>query len=172
MEGYLRALRTDDLEIIREWRNHLEIKKFMFSQQEIDKDEHIEWFEASKYSALRTLYLYEEAGQPIGFLQIQKLSEEGGVYEWGFYIDPFAVRGAGTRMAQQALKKIFTELAGVKVIGEVLAFNKSSRHLHQKLGFVLEGVLREQHLLKGQYYDIHCFGMLKKEWEASLPTVL
>jgi RimJ/RimL family protein N-acetyltransferase len=53
---------------------------------------------------------------------------------------------------------------GKKLFGEVLAFNKPSIKLHQKLGFSQEGVLREHYFLNDEYHDVYCFGMLKSEW--------
>ncbi|MCF6251012.1 MAG: UDP-4-amino-4,6-dideoxy-N-acetyl-beta-L-altrosamine N-acetyltransferase [Methylococcaceae bacterium] len=164
MNTCLRDIKLADLSIIRSWRNHTEINRYMFSQHEINQEEHLAWFEMSQQNTLRTLNVYEENGDIKGFLQLQKKSQESNVYEWGFYICPEAIRGIGTKMAKLALKKIFIDMRGSKVFGEVLAFNLPSIKLHQKLGFYQEGLLRQHHYLNDQYYDVHCFGLLKSEW--------
>lgn len=164
MNGLLRKTRLADLSIIRNWRNHLDINKYMFSQHKINQEEHLSWFEESELNELRSLNVYEETGEIKGFLQLQKKSQESDVYEWGFYISPKAIRGTGTKLAQLALKKVFSELKGEKVFGEVLEFNSPSINLHKKLGFQQEGVLRQQHFLSNKYRDIYCFGLLKSEW--------
>ncbi len=165
MSGVLRGVELTDLPSIRNWRNHPDINHYMFSQHEITEDEHYAWFEASHISLLRTLSVYEENGEIKGFLQLQKKSQESDVYEWGFYISPDAVRGTGTKMARLALNKIFIEMSGAKAYAEVLSFNIPSIKLHQKLGFYQEGLLRQHHFLNKQYNDVHCFGLLKSEWQ-------
>lgn len=165
MDCHLRAIELKDLSVIRQWRNHSKINRFMFFQHKILENEHKKWFEASRENPLKLLYVYEENRVLTGFLQLQKKSMECQVYEWGFYIDPSALRGTGSRMAKIALYKIFNELGGDKVFGEVLSFNYPPIKLHQKLGFSQEGLLRKHHFLNQQYYDVRCFGMLRIEWE-------
>lgn len=172
MKACLRALQIEDLAQVRQWRNHPEINRFMFSQHEIQAEEHQKWFEASQTNLLRALYVYEEDGLIKGFVQLQKKSQDSAVFEWGFYIDPQAKKGTGTKMAYLTLKKVFTELAGDKVFGEVLSYNYPSIKFHQKLGFLQEGLLRNQHLLNGQYYDVHCFGLLKDEWQTQSEKII
>jgi RimJ/RimL family protein N-acetyltransferase len=138
----------------------------MFSQHEINEEEHLAWYENHKANPLKVLNVYEDAGEIKGFLQLQKESPENNVFEWGFYISPEAIQGTGTKMAQLALNKVFIEMQGVKVFGEVLAFNLPSIKLHKRLGFNQEGFLRQHHFLNGQYYDVNCFGLLKSEWIA------
>jgi UDP-4-amino-4,6-dideoxy-N-acetyl-beta-L-altrosamine N-acetyltransferase len=167
MSGFLRKLQHDDLSLIRQWRNHPEINKFMFSQHEITQQEHQAWFESSQQNALRHLFVFEEQDERKGFLQLQQKSAESNVFEWGFYICPDAVRGTGSRMAKLAIDLAFLELNAIKLYGEALGFNQPSIRLHQKLGFVEEGLLRKQHFLNNQYHDVHCFGMLKAEWQPS-----
>lgn len=173
MMARLREVELNDLSMIRNWRNHSEINRFMFSQETIKDSEHRNWFELSQINPLRSLYVYEENELASGFLQLQKKSLDSDVYEWGFYTDPQSKRGAGTRMTVFALNKVFTDLGAHKVFGKVLAFNQPSIQLHQKLGFVQEGVLREHHFLNDQYHDVHCFGLLKTDWNAvSIQSVL
>jgi len=164
MTGFLRDMELGDLTTLREWRNNPEINRFMFSQHEIMQEEHQNWFKRSQNNPLIHLNMYIENYDIKGFMQLHNKSSEDKVYEWGFYISPKAVRGTGTKMAKLALKKVFEEMNGKKIFGEVLAFNKPSIKLHQKLGFSQEGPLREHHFLNGEYHDVYCFGMLKSEW--------
>ena len=165
MSELLRALSQADLPVVRALRNDPDINRFMFSQHEILESEHLAWYEASQKNPLRHLFAYEEHGEMQGFLQLQQKAADSQVYEWGFYIRPQAQRGTGSRMAKSAMLTVFTKLKASKLYGEVLAFNTPSLRLHEKLGFTEEGVLRQQHFLNNQYHDVHCFGMLKQEWQ-------
>jgi len=167
MSELIRELSIDDLPSIREWRNSPEINKYMFSQHEITQQEHLAWFEATQQNELRHLFAFEENNELKGFLQLQQKSSECQVFEWGFYISPQAVKGTGTRMSILAMSLAFSQLGAVKLYAEVLGFNQASIRLHQKLGFIEEGLLRKQHFLNSQYHDVYCFGMLKEEWQQS-----
>jgi len=163
MADLLRDVQRADLAIIRGWRNHPDINRFMFTQHEVTTSEHLSWFESSISNKLRSLFVYEIDGSIQGFLQLEKKSKESGVYDWGFYINPDAKRGLGTKMARLAFDKLFIEMGAVKLFAEVLSFNEPSIRFHNKLGFKQEGILRRQHFLKGQYHDVYCFGLVKSD---------
>ena len=160
----LRNLTANDLATIRQWRNHPEINRYMFAQHKISEQEHLLWFEAVLQDPLKYLMVYEEEGDTKGFIQLEKKSDLSNVYEWGFYAAPEAVAGTGSRMTKAVLHKAFSEMGAIKIFAEVLGFNHPSIKLHRKLGFVQEGVLRRQHSIMGEYYDVYCFGLLKPEW--------
>lgn len=52
-----------------------------------------------------------------------------------------------------------------KLSCEVLAFNTNVIKLHQKFGFKIEGVFREQHKIDDNFVDICRMGMLFCEWQ-------
>ncbi|HIF88532.1 MAG TPA: UDP-4-amino-4,6-dideoxy-N-acetyl-beta-L-altrosamine N-acetyltransferase [Candidatus Thioglobus sp.] len=171
MSEFLRKIELSDLPTIRDWRNHQAINRYMFTQHEVTKKEHLAWFEASRENKLCSLFVYESESGIQGFLQLEKKSKESCVYEWGFYISPEAARGLGTKMAKLAFNKVFVDLSGSKLFGEVLSFNLPSIRFHQKLGFYQEGLLRQHHLVNGQYHDVYCFGLLESEWLEKLNKV-
>jgi len=63
-----------------------------------------------------------------------------------------------------ALRYVFDDLKLNKLCGEVLSSNGKSIRLHQRLGFSIEGVLREHHRVDGKFEDVHLFGLLRDEW--------
>ncbi|MBN3522541.1 GNAT family N-acetyltransferase [Paenibacillus apiarius] len=42
-----------------------------------------------------------------------------------------------------------------------------SAGLLQKFYFVREGVIRDKHLYRGQFYDHDCYSLLRREWTGS-----
>ncbi|NQD81620.1 GNAT family N-acetyltransferase, partial [Pseudomonas sp. CrR14] len=85
---------------------------------------------------------------------------------WGFYLAPGAPRGTGQQLGEAALAFAFDSLGLHKVCGQALAFNERSIRFHEKLGFVQEGALREQHYDGATYHTIIHFGLLRYEWQA------
>jgi len=56
------------------------------------------------------------------------------------------------------------ELSYQKVNTTVYSFNNPSMLLHEKLGFMKEGQLRNIIFTKGSYYDGICYGMTREEF--------
>ncbi len=158
-----RPITNKDLPLLLTWRNHPDIRKFMYTQHEITLSEHQNWFDKVSRDPTRQLLLYYDYYNPVGFCQFTINKHRA---EWGFYLSPEATTGAGTRLGKAALNYAFDELQLHKVSGEALDFNLPSVKFHRKLGFVDEGCLRDHAEIDGKYYDIYCFGLLKTEWHS------
>lgn len=130
----IRKLRASDLPLILKWRNHPSIRQHMFTQHEIQPEEHAQWYAISSQDTSKELCLVEEKGSPIGYVQFSDVVA-GGSSLWGFYANPDAPKGTGTKLAQTALSYAFTKLKLYKVCGEVLETNHASQVFHEKLGF-------------------------------------
>ena len=72
--------------------------------------------------------------------------------------------GYGYEAMLAAMKFGFQKMNLHRIEAEVIAFNKPSIKLVEKLGFVLEGTLREAKYSDGKYYDIYRYGILKNEF--------
>lgn len=159
----VRQMNEGDLEQILTWRNHPEVRRFMYTQHDISPEEHARWFARASQDPERHLLVFEINTTPLGFINIFQIAS-GGIADWGFYLAPNAPKGTGRVLAQAALRYAF-EAAGInKLCGQALAFNESSIRFHLNLGFQREGVLRQQHFDGQQYHDVVCFGMLAREW--------
>lgn len=161
----VRPMTEADLEAVLAWRNHPEVRRWMFSQQEIALDSHRQWFERARQDKARHLLVFELGGEPRGFVNIGVLAG-GQVADWGFYASPDAPKGTGRLLGQSALRYAFETAALHKVCGQVLAFNERSLRFHQSLGFQLEGTLRDQHFDGTRHHDVMCFGLLRHEWQS------
>lgn len=68
----------------------------------------------------------------------------------------------------EALKAVlaygFLEMGLHRIEASPLAGNIRSQNLLSKLGFRLEGTLRERHFFQGRFLDQMYFGLLKEEW--------
>lgn len=163
-QKHLRTMGRHDLGIVLHWRNHPEIREFMFTQHEISQDEHRSWFQKASISPDIKLLMFEIDSMPLGFLTFTK-KVQSSVADWGFYVSPDAPKGTGTQLGHAGLEYGFTELHLHKICGQALSHNLNSIRFHKKLGFVQEGLLRDQYSDGRQYYDILHFGILQSEWE-------
>jgi len=157
-------MKPEDLEQVLAWRNHPDVRRFMYTQHEISLDEHLRWFERASVDASRHLLIFEREGEALGFISLHEIAA-GGIADWGFYAAPDAPKGTGRQLGEHSLAYAFDHLAMHKVCGQALAFNERSIQFHQKLGFRQEGLLREQHFGCDRYHDVVCFGLLASEWK-------
>jgi UDP-4-amino-4,6-dideoxy-N-acetyl-beta-L-altrosamine N-acetyltransferase len=159
----IRNMTFSDLKMVLAWRNHPEVRRYMFTQDEIKLDDHKKWYESTLGNSNKHLLVYEIENTPQGFVSFS-VTNDSKVADWGFYASPGAFKGIGTLLGKAALDYAFREIGLRKVCGQVLAFNQRSTGLHNKLGFEKEGVLREQHLVAGEYHSVFLFGLLASEW--------
>ncbi|HEX6592500.1 MAG TPA: UDP-4-amino-4,6-dideoxy-N-acetyl-beta-L-altrosamine N-acetyltransferase [Moraxellaceae bacterium] len=161
--GSLRPLRQEDLELILAWRNHDDVRQYMYNRHLISAAEHSRWFAQCQSQPGRHLLLYEEAGQPQGFVNFAP-TRFAGVVEWGFYAAVGAAAGTGRRLGQAAMNHAFLQLGLHKVCAEALDSNARSLRLHEALGFQREGLLREHYHDGSRYHSIICLGLLSQDW--------
>lgn len=159
----VRPMCAADLEVVLAWRNHPDIRCYMYTQHEISLVEHTCWFEQASQDSNRHLLVYESDDAPLGFINIHQVAG-GGVADWGFYAAPNAPKGVGRQLGQAALAYAFTTLGLHKLCGQALVYNERSIRFHQNLGFQQEGILRQQHFDGQRYHDVVCFGLLAHEW--------
>jgi UDP-4-amino-4,6-dideoxy-N-acetyl-beta-L-altrosamine N-acetyltransferase len=151
-----------DLERVLAWRNHPDVRRYMFTQHEITLDEHRLWFERTLQDPKKHLLIFEVNQQPQGFVNFNETGN-GGIADWGFYVAPDAPRGSGQQLGCAALSHAFTQLNLHKVCGQALAYNERSIQFHHSLGFQQEGTLRDQHFDGQRYHHVICFGHLSHE---------
>ncbi|OOF45500.1 UDP-4-amino-4,6-dideoxy-N-acetyl-beta-L-altrosamine N-acetyltransferase [Rodentibacter trehalosifermentans] len=162
----LRELSNTDLEEILAIRNHDEIRKYMFNTQLISLEQHKEWFQRYLQDNSKiTLLGVDEQANIIGVLNINFLTSDRKIVDWGFYVKPNSPKGSGTKLLILGLEKIFNEYQSRKVFGQSIGFNDKSIQIHKKLGFKQEGILREHYHRDGKFYDIYEFGLLNTEYQ-------
>lgn len=160
----IRKVIESDLPMVLAWRNHADVRRYMFTQHEIGLNEHRDWFAKASQDPSRCLLIVEDAKQAIGYVQFSKI-EDSGISDWGFYVRPDSPKGTGRKLGTMALNHAFGPLKLHKVCGQAIGGNRASINFHQRLGFALEGVLRDQQRINGSYHSLHCFGLLSSEWQ-------
>jgi UDP-4-amino-4,6-dideoxy-N-acetyl-beta-L-altrosamine N-acetyltransferase len=162
-DNYVRKMVEADLELVLSWRNHPDVRKYMYTQHEIAFEVHKSWFKNAICDDRQHLLIFEQNNNPLGFIKINQINK-WGVADWGFYLSPDAPKGTGRSLGKEALNYAFKCIFLHKVCGQSLGFNERSINFHLKLGFKQEGTLRQQHFDGQKYHDIVHFGLLATEW--------
>jgi diamine N-acetyltransferase len=107
----------------------------------------------------------DEDGQLAGWVFLQNIELEHGRAGIGILIAPES-RGRG--YANSAMRKAidigFKQLRLNKIYLTTRGINERAIRLYQKLGFIIEGKLRNHAYSDGHYYDTYFMGVLASEW--------
>jgi ribosomal-protein-serine acetyltransferase len=100
----------------------------------------------------------------IGTHKIQWLNRK---VELGYWLGKsFQGKGIVTDACRAVITHMFREVDLNRVEIHCATANTKSCAIPKRLGFQLEGTLREGQLVGGQYSDLQVYGMLKRDWNA------
>ncbi|WP_224241930.1 GNAT family N-acetyltransferase [Hyalangium gracile] len=112
-------------------------------------------------------WMVQADGGIVGTVSARDLSRAQGRIEVGYMLAEETLgRGIGTRAVGLMLDRLFTIPELHRVWLATTAENLASQALARKLGFVLEGVLREHCIVQERRMDQQIWGLLRPEWAA------
>lgn len=162
-----RSVSASDKEMILEWRNRENVRRYMYTDHVISEAEHDRWFSDVLDSGQANHYfIFSVKEIPYGFVSITKIDRKHGTCSWAFYIGPESPPlGTGVAMEYFALEYVFEEINIRKLNCEVISSNQSVIKLHKKFGFQEEGVLKDQVNKFGDYQDVIVLSMFSEQWQ-------
>jgi ribosomal-protein-serine acetyltransferase len=100
-----------------------------------------------------------------GVIGTQKINWLMRNVELGYWLGPeFQGSGIMTEACRALVTHLLTDLALHRVEIHCATGNAKSIGVPRRLGFTLEGTLREAGFARGSFHDLLVFGMLKTEW--------
>jgi len=132
-------LNENDKMLALNMRNHPQVKKWMYSQDNISKKDHFEFVKNLEDDMDRCYFLVKQKANIIGSVNFANIrSNKPAIF--GFYANPFEqILGAGRILELASLHFIFRELNLNKLTLEVFSDNKQVVNLHKKFGFKIVG---------------------------------
>ena len=164
LKGNIRPVLLSDAELVLSWRNQDSVRINMYNNEIIELETHLNWFESILNSDKVKYFIYEQDQKPLGVLSFVDIDFKNKKASWAFYSGDTSVRGIGSEMEQLALNYAFTKLNLNKLCCEVLEFNTTVISFHQKFGFKLEGIKKQEYFRDGKYFDVYQLAILKKDY--------
>jgi UDP-4-amino-4,6-dideoxy-N-acetyl-beta-L-altrosamine N-acetyltransferase len=151
---------------IREWRNDLEVRKYMYNTEIITEEEHLKWLDSLKTRKDTDVFYVLYEGKKIGIASVNQLDLKNKICEWGLYFNNNIERGKGIGklVEKEFIKYMFDNYDIDKINCGVLSNNLKVVEMHKKFGWTLEGILRKNILINGERLDIYLLGLLREEW--------
>lgn len=127
-----------------------------FDEEARTEEEQREWFE--HYTGKYPLLVEELSGEITGYAGAYRLLPKPAYdisAEVSVYVAPECRgRGAGERLLRALLKATREEYDLESLFSLITATNQASIHLHEKLGFLYEGILRNSGKKFGENLDV------------------
>ncbi len=167
----LRPINKTDLPIFLKWYNDEEVIEFLSMYTPITDMMEEKWLEEALAAKDRIHFMIEavegDKTTPIGSIGLNKLDHRCQSAEMGIAIGAkdYWGKGYGGEAVKTIIDYGFKQLNLRRISSYVFSPNGRSLRMHQKLGFVKEGVLRQAFYKNGRFMDEVLFGMLREEWE-------
>lgn len=166
-------LPADQQARVRHLRNLPEVRKFMYTDHEISEAEHAKWIESLSGNMRQQVFVILMDGSPAGVVSLSAINREHGTADWAFYLDTtLQGKGLGSQVEFWMLDYAFGAAGLEKLNCEVLEINPAVIKMHQKFGFSIEGIRRENILRNGKRIGVVLLGITKSEWQARRPSLV
>jgi len=164
---HLRAIESQDIVFFEslddEVNCNVDMLHFPRTKQQITS-----WFEGQQQRMLGDAFRWmavNRKGEIVGTIDTFECNRRNGTFKYGITIaEVFRGQGYAQEMIRMVLQYYYYELGYQKVTPHVYSFNLSSIKLHERMGFMKEGQLRNMLYTNGRYYDEIYYGMTKEEF--------
>jgi UDP-4-amino-4,6-dideoxy-N-acetyl-beta-L-altrosamine N-acetyltransferase len=165
--------RDKHAELLHQWRQRLDIARFMYSQAPIAWADHLRWLEALPEDRSRKHWVIQHGDCPVGSAYLTEIDAWNRRAMFGMYVADQGARilGVGAAAEFLALEYAFGAFRLEKVSCEVFAVNQAPLRMHARMGFVQEGLFRRHARFEDSWVDVHRLSLLQEEWMRVRPTV-
>jgi ribosomal-protein-serine acetyltransferase len=101
----------------------------------------------------------------VGNVSVWWVSQQNHVGEIGYWVrSDMTGRGVGTEITARAMQIGFEEIGFHKIVLRIAVGNLPSEQIARKLGYALEGTLRDEVKVGGTWLDHTAWSLLDREW--------
>lgn len=163
----LRSFETEDVKELHRWSNDSR-SILMVGRTPVTYEKVLEDVEKKRRNG--DLLLGIEADQKlVGWVFLQEIDHSHGRACIGILLAPEARgKGYGKLAMEKMIDVGFKQLRLNKIYLTTRGSNEQAIALYKKIGFTLEGQLRQHAYVDGQYLDTYFMGILASEWNKSV----
>ncbi len=157
-------LTSEDLEIVRNWRNNENIRKWFYTDHMISNDEHQKFIEKLKNDNHNYYWLVKQNNDYLGVVSLNKFDSKNKNSYLGIYANPDnPQKGIGSVLGNFLLHIAFN-IANLHTLKlEVLENNLKAINFYKKLGFIEEGIIREIIYKSDKWVNVIIMGIINNE---------
>lgn len=159
-------LSDDEIELVRNCRNHDEVRKWMYSDNIIPLCDHINFINNLKENNKNYYWLVQVKMKYIGVISLNRIDFQNGNAYLGIYANPFELLKGKGGLLFNCAKKLAFDYANFHTLKiEVMDTNEKATDFYEKIGFREEGRLKEFVFRNGKWHDMIVMGIIVPEGE-------
>jgi RimJ/RimL family protein N-acetyltransferase len=159
------------LGLVQKWVNRPDVRSGTGTEGPVSDFEHRKWYERILSDRSQRVFLIGqgqgEGAVPVGLIGLKNVNQRYRSAEYWIYLGEPDARRKG--LAEEAtiliLRFAFMGLGLNRIYLRVMQCNAPAVRLYEKVGFILEGVAREDFLLNGRFENSALYSMLSREFE-------
>lgn len=163
-----------DVALKVKWFNDPDVNKTLLVEEKLELDKSIEWFERTRNDDSRRDFVIEDReGKPIGIIALVHIDAVNATAECFCVIGEKAYWGGGIGTEAHLLLAdwAFKNLGLHKIWAYIRPENKAIIKVVERIGFRVEGMLREEKYIGGNRVDVVRIGLLRREFYAAHPEL-
>jgi len=137
-------LSYDEKIMVLEWRNHPNIRKWMFTQDPIALDNHLNYIDSLSLKKDREYFLVKQHNQAVGVIDFTNIDKKSLTVEFGLYAKP-NLKGIGSLLMQEIVDYAFNTLKMQTLISEVFEENSLAIKLYKKFNF--RSIIKKENII-------------------------
>ena len=166
----IRSLTENEIEKKVSWYNDDDIRKYLHYTELFNVENSLKWFQTIKKSNIRKEFVIwisnSEREVPVGIIGLFDIDYTNR--KAGFYITLGEKDYQGKGIAKKAtilfLREMFQTYQFHKIYLYTDVGNEPARKLYEKVGFTLEGILRDELFYKNHYVSRCYYGIFREEF--------
>ncbi len=169
---FLRPAEREDIPRFVSWFNDWRTSRTLATRAPMSLALEERWFEGMLDRQGETDYLFVacllEDDRPIGTCGLHEIDLANGHAMLGIGIGRPEDRGQGlgTEVLRALVGFGFGQLRLERIYLDVYEVNPGAQHVYERVGFVVEGVLRHASFREGRYLDVVRMAILADEWRS------
>jgi RimJ/RimL family protein N-acetyltransferase len=167
---YLRPVEPDDARTIVPWFNDPDVTRFLLRYQPMTLAEEVEFLRRRAESTADVVLgiVVRADDRLVGVCGLHHLDVRNRHAAFGINLGDKTAwgKGYGTEATRLVVRHAFDTVNLHRVWLHVYEYNPRAVRVYEKVGFRLEGRLRQDAFRDGKYWDTLVMGVLREEWEA------
>lgn len=166
MKITIRRFEKTDIPKKVEWINNPENNKFLHYDIPICAEKTEKWFDSHKGEDSRYDAVIECDGVPVGTIGLLSIDSKNSKAEYYIAMGETSYKGKGVakEASRLILKYGFEKLGLNRIYLFTEVDNLAAQKLFERVGFVREGVIRQDIVSHGRFVDRAAYGYLKEDW--------
>lgn len=157
-------------DLVREWRNLDDVRKYMIHDHIISKDEHKRWIERIRVGNTIKAWVIYYNKKSVGLMYLTDINWTDKITDWGLYIADKNVRGkgVGSEALLNLIKRVFIDMNFNMMKTLVLDNNDVAIKLYEKIGFKKQGDVKHKIIRDNREIDVYLMSMTQHEYSQKL----